>query len=477
MSSPYRTLGREELRAVLADEHFTTPAAGNESFELGVERFAVRFRGGVPEPVAVSGAGGLRELAERALGTVGGPAIQVSGPGEPMHPGGGLAFGPGGQVALRLSGPTPAEVDRAVERSLAALESACGAAGVRLVGFGQSPWHGPDELTAAAEAPVDGVRAVDGLLAESPLGRTVLRSAATQVRVAFGGAVHRATRWRAAELAAPFATGVFASSPLGWGGEGAEVAGHQGHKSQRARARQSVGSDRTGFVPSVVGETRGDFVEDWLEFGLEARIVGVDHGGRWVPPPHPFSFAQWMEHGIEGRYPDLDDWRAHLALLETEVYPAVGIELRCADALPWPFQGVPLTFFTGLLCDPGTAQAVIDCFDRDPNGGERGAEASSLREQWLLAGRTALGDVDLGAHGAWLFGRAAQGVLRLPDNWFSREQLARFAAFGRRYAARRLSLADEVLDTFLERGRLGEPELDLLARRWSGLVPPGARAA
>jgi glutamate--cysteine ligase len=294
------------------------------------------------------------------------------------------------------------------------------------------------------------------------------------VRVGFGGAVQRTVRWRAAELVAPVATGLFACSPLGWDGDFGNLGGHHGFKSQRARARQSSDATRMGFARPMSDGTGGDPVEEWVELGLEARMAGVHEGRSWIRPRHPFSFADWMEHGVEGRYPDLDDWRGHVASLDTEVFPDAAIELRCADALPGPFQSVPLTFFTALLCDAGAAHAVIDRLDHGQHGGDG---PGSLRATWAKAGRAGLADHDLAEQARWLFGLAAEALLRLPESWFSREQLGAFVAYGRRYAHRGLTPADEVLDLFLERGSLGRRELELLEGRWRAVTGRAQGAA
>ena len=463
VSSPYRTLSRNELRVVLTEERFSTPAAGVESFELAVEAYPIRWVGGRAQLAPIEGPGGTRA----ALGQMAG-GFPLMLPGELPGPGGGLYFGAGGTVGTAAVAPTPRAAVEMLDLMQDAVRNALGCVGADLVFAGHSPWHGLAELEASGCRLLEPRLSLDLLFGESgELGRSVLRSAGTQVRIGFGGAVHRWLRWRAAELVAPICAGLFANSPLTAGG-------HDGFKSERSRGRQAVDSSRTGWswpMPGAAPEGPGDPVEAFLEYGLAARIVGVHHGegqGGWVSPPRQLSFEQWMEHGIEGQYPNLDDWRAHLDTLEPEVAPNACIEFRGMDAVPEPFRAVPLLLLTGLLVEPGTAQAVVEHLEHT---------APSWRTRWAEAARGGLLDPDLAEEGRWLWARAAEGLLRLPDGWFAPELLVSFLGYGRRFAQRGLTPADEVLDLFLERGTLGRAELDELNQRWRQSVGGAAHAA
>jgi len=452
MSSNYRTVGRDELRAVLQDENFATPAAGNESFELGVELFPICWMGGAPCPAPAEGEHGVRAIVARAAAEQG---VALGPVGEPAGPGGGLQLGFGGQLGALATGLTPGAAAAALDRLLAPVERTLAEQGIELVALGHSPWHAPAQLDVRGPHAVEPWRSLDDIYGEAgALGGAMLRSAGTRVRVGFGGTVMRPLRWRAAELAAPLATAMFASSPLLAGG-------HDGFKSQRARARAVAGPTRTGWpaASATPGDVAGDPVEGYLDFALAARIAGVDQGdGAWIAPTRPLSFEQWMEHGVEGRYPDLDDWRRHLDTLEPEVVPAAGIEFRGIDSLPAPFRSVPLVLLAALLTEPGAAQAVV---------ARLGPGAQRLSERWAVGARAGLLEPDLAADAAWAFGLAAEAILRLPEGWFPRPLLAAFVSYGRRFAQRGLTPADEVLDLFLERGCLGGTELGELEQRWS----------
>ena len=449
MSTPYRSLTRDELRVELNEEHFATPAAGVESFEVSIQAHPVRWIGGLPVPAPVLGEGGTHQLVTAEAG-----GLKVHAPGAPCGSGGGVTFGAGGAIGITAAADTPRAALELMDMTLEAAQVALGGAGIALVFTGQSPWHSPGELSSAGCQLLEPMLSLDELYGENPeLGPAVLRSAGTRVRVGFGGTVQRLIRWRAAELAAPLLTGLFACSPLRSGT-------HDGFKSERARARQAVDRSRTGWgwpMPGAAPEGAGDAVETYLEFALGARIVGVSHGARWVSPQRPMTFEQWMEHGIEGQFPDLDDWRGHLATLDPEVAPSAGIELRGIDSVPDAFRAVPLLFIAGLLTEPGAAQAVIDRLEPTaPRWEERRAEAA----------RGGLLDPDLAEDARWAWARASEGLLRLSPSWFTDAQLGAFVAYGRRYPLRGLTPADEILDLFIDRGQLGQRELSELNQRW-----------
>jgi glutamate--cysteine ligase len=290
-----------------------------------------------------------------------------------------------------------------------------------------------------------------------------LLSAATRAHLSFYGPLFQPLRWRAAQLLSPLFTAVFASSPL-------QDGGHEGTKSVRARARRIAEPTRTGFPAGYVQDPTGDPVEAYLDFGLGARVLGIPDGETWTPQPPGLTFARWMEEGVGGTYPDQQDWRVHLSTLLPEVVPNGGLELESADALPRAFWSVPLTLWTALLCDTQVVTEVIDTLE---------PTAERLDQRWDTASRGGLLDPELREQANWLFGRAADALLRLPETWLSEEMLGAFIAFGRRYAQRGFAPADEVLDLFLEHGRFGREEwvrLDTRLRRAAGTPEAGTPA-
>ena len=464
MPSSYPTLDRATLREVIARELFAAGASGAEHFALSVELLPMR-RGPGPSPEPVPpGAGrrepGLRHLLVRWPG-VDQVDVRASGAVLPGRGGPGergrLTFGPGAQLGYGSAlHETPAAAFEDVARVLDGLAAHLSGEGVELVALGADPWHDPEAVGLQGGSPVlaclDEVVAANGEMGR----RALLLSAGTRVRLAHGGPVLLPLRWRAAQLLAPLFTAIFANSPLRDGG-------HEGTKSLRGRARRLAEPTRTGFPAPFCFEPGADPVEQYLEFALDARVVGLPDGERWTPQTGPLTFGDWVEKGVARRYPELEDWRLHLATLLPEVLPLGALELESADALPRAFWSVPLTLWTALLCDPERLTEVIEVLT--PTAGE-------LADRWEAASRQGLVDPELREQASWLFAAAADSLLRLPGGWISDEMLAAFVAFGRRYALRGLTPADELLDLFLERGGFGLREWGELDRRSR---PAGAR--
>ena len=453
MPSPYRTLDRTALCEVVARELF---GSGDEGFGLGLELIAVRWRGELAEPVALLGEGGL---AEPVIAWAQDNEVRVADAREAVNAGGaqhGLRFGPGGQVIFEVEGgETPRVAFEQCATVLDRLRAHLADGGVELLPIGSNPWHGPEQVglqdgRAAA-------RCLDAVLESvGELGTRALRlTAGANVRVPYGNPVMQPLRWRAAQLLAPTATAIFAASPLRDGA-------HDGFKSVRGQAWRLAEPTRTGFPRPFRGDPTGDPIEQYLDYALAARVVFIKQPDRWVPQTRPLTFWYWAEYGVEGIYPDLDDWRDHLATLRPEVRPSGTFELRSADAQGRAFWSVPMTFWAALLCDADALSTVVERLQ---------PMAESSPERWELAARVGLADPDLAAQASWLFGVAADALLRLPSGWISTEMLAAFVTFGRRYAQRGLTPADEMLDLFLDRGGLGRSawqELEDRQRRVAG---------
>ncbi len=453
MPSPYCTLDRAALRTVVAEELF---AAGEEGFGLTLELLPVRWKGEVAEPLALAGEGGLAG----AVGTwaqAHGVALLEARDARPGECGRtGLSFGPGGQVCYEVSA---ADTPRAAFEDCAATLDSLGAhlasADIELLPLGANPWHDPEEVGLQDERAA--MRCLDLMLASvGEMGARATRlTAGVTVRVPLGSPVLSPLRWRAAQLLAPPAAALFADSPLQGGV-------HDGFKSTRARAWRLAEPTRTGFPRPFRGDPTGDPIEQYLEYALAARVVLIKGPKHWVPQTRPLTFWYWAECGVDGVFPDLDDWRDHLATLRPEVRPARGLELCSADVPGRAFWSLPTTFYAALLCDDDALSAVVERLL--PH-----AEASL--ERWAQASRGGLLDPDLAADASWLFGLAADALLRLPSGWISNEMLAAFVAFGRRYAQRGLTPADELLDLYLDHGGMGRSawrELEQRQRRAAG---------
>ncbi|HVS10582.1 MAG TPA: glutamate-cysteine ligase family protein [Planctomycetota bacterium] len=468
MPSPYRQLDREALREDLARTAFALDESRGDACSLALEVIAVRRRprGLPPERVSLfprPGEGaGLYELLERFarqhdLRLRGLRAVDLEDALEPEP--GGLALGHGGQVlcASRLR-ETPAAAFAECSGALDLLREHLALHKIELISVGLDPWTPPGGVEL--QDPSASARCLEAAL-EGPdaTAERLLRSAAgAPVRIAFGGPNKAALRWRAAQLAAPVAAACFAHAPL-------EAGQHLGFKSVRGVLRRLADPSLAAVPPGFEADPSGDPVDLYLELALCARVRWVRYANRWVPQRAPVSFEQWMEHGLGGAWPDLDDWRHHVKGLAAEVRPCGALEIGGADAQPRAFASVPLVFWSALLCDDVALSGSLDRLE---------PRANALHERWGAAARGGLLDPDLAGDARELFALAAGALLRLPPGWISREMATAFVAFAQRFALRGRTPADELLEDFLERGSLAVDAVVVPGREEPAAAASGA---
>jgi glutamate--cysteine ligase len=257
-------------------------------------------------------------------------------------------------------------------------------------------------------------------------------------------------RWRAAWLLVPRLAALFAHSPF-------EQGTSARCKSARGRAWLHADPTRCGFPPAVLGQPGMAPAEQYARFALGARVLWTVQDGQVHAPSRPLSFAQWMSSGAEGWYPELDDWRAHLAGLRSPVRPEGGLTIEAADAQGRAFASLPLLVAAALLTDDGATEEVLRRL------GHSVAELDGLH---VSATSDGLLDADLAREARELLGLVADALLRAPRGWAAPQQVAALVAFEQAFTRRGRTPADELLDLFLERGALGRDDLEALEQRW-----------
>ena len=457
---PSRTLTFEHLRQDFDARVFPVNASTRERFGMEVEVFPFRAGPNGPEPVPLFGpegsSDGIIPWVEEFARSVG-PGIQVVCPGEtPGREGpefvGRFTFEPGGQVEFSCAPHmTPGEAYTTTARLLDGLEAALLQHGVHALSFGANPWHGHDIVPLATDA----ARYVcmDRFFASvGPFGQHMMRrTGAAHVNLDFGGPNKAGRRWKAAQLLAPIALATFANSPF-------ENGALTGHKSLRGRSWRKLEPTRTGFPSAFLEHPDGRGVEQYLEFALDARVMAVRHADRWVPQLLPVTFRQWLEGGIDGHFPTLEDWRYHQTTLFPEVRPKGFLEVRSADAQARAFRAVPLVWWTALIGDDPSTVRVLSELD---------GTASTLYERWDEAAATGLGTAALAAEAKVVWGTATDAVLRAPRGFFSDEMVRAFLAFGERFTTQGRSPADEAADVFFERSQFDFTTALELDQSWS----------
>jgi glutamate--cysteine ligase len=198
--------------------------------------------------------------------------------------------------------------------------------------------------------------------------------------------------WRLTNALAPVLTALFANSP--------RIAGEEsGWRSSRAAQWRNLDPGRTGVFGGEA-DPPATYAARVLE--ADSFLLGeVDEPAR--------SFRSWMESGRVG----IEAWRTHLTTFFPEVRPRGYLEVRCVDALPLRWVGVPLLLLTGLLRHPTSLRSALEILPESDEAalvraGRRGMEAPEVAR----LGR----EVMAVAHAGLL----APGYRRVPPRWIDR---------------------------------------------------------
>lgn len=444
--------GALDRAALCADvaAHLLGPCERPDRFGVEIEVFPLRW-GDPPEPVPLGTdcepgvARGVFEWGPDAGYEVVLPGAVAVGPAGR----GAFTFEPGGQVEFSCA---PRETPRAAweltRQALDGLQELLARRGLRTISAGANPWTPAGTVPLQTLAPRYECMAAY-FAAIGPAGEHMMRrTGAAHVNVDLGGVAQAERRWRAAQLLSPVALATFAFSPL-------EAGQKSGWKSLRGRSWLELDPSRTGFPAAFVADAATDRAAAYTDFALDARVMMV-RGEPWRAVLEPVTFAQWRDRGLDGLRPSRGDWDYHLSTLFPEVRAKGFLELRAADAQAEPFRGVPLAWWSALLCDDEALDAVLARLE---------PTRAALPARRVEAAREGPAGPSVGPDVPFAWDLAAGAVERAPER-FGTELRAAFGAFGQRFATRQRCPADE-LEERAARGRLGPGDWDDLSGAWT----------
>lgn len=376
--------------------------SGELSGSVRWQKEAVHRDGG---RVGFSERGGIEEILRRL--------VEVHG-WQPDPPGGAgplLALRRGGErISLLLGGQieletspcaTLAELERQMRRHLGEIQDVTRGWDVVFTETGFSPFA---RLAEVETVPDQRLRLVERWLdRRSRLSSPLLRGgAAMVVSLPFRSEADCARRLAVAVVLGPIVMALAATSPLANGRP-------SGFRCFRARCWQGTCAQRLGPLWEMVKE--GFTFERWLGWLLGLPVACVPSAGGWVEGPG-VSFGRWMDEGIFGRRPGLDDFLLHLDTILPEVRVGRRLELRGADNGPLASCLGLAALWKGLLNDEeaqeeasGVAAAIP--LDRVP-------EVQDLAIESGLSGR--FGGRSLRAWAGYLLEIASSGLGRqAPD--------------------------------------------------------------
>ena len=301
------------------------------------ERAAVRSDGA---PVAYDAPDGIRWILESLAEQDGWDIVRE---GElpialKKDDGASITLEPGGQV--ELSGAphrTLSGLDAEMQRNRRALKALTRGKDLVFIAAGLTPIAAIEDIHWMPKGRYEIMR--EYLPQVGPLAHYMMKgTCSVQCNFDFSDEADAAAKMHLLAGLSPLTTALFANSPL-YRNE------PTGFMSYRGHIWTKTDPARTGFPPGL----RADFnFERWVDYLLDVPMMFTKHGAAWRPA-RGMSFRTWMDQGIEGRFPDMDDWKLH----ETSVFPEVRIkrtiEVRGADCVDHELALAFCAMFAGLL--------------------------------------------------------------------------------------------------------------------------------
>lgn len=202
-------------------------------------------------------------------------------------------------------------------------------------------------------------------------------TAAVQVSFDFLDEEDCADKMKLAGQLAPLTTALFANSPWSEGGA-------SGFMSWRGHIWTRTDPSRTG-IPT----DRGFTYEAWIDYLLDVPMMFIKRGGRYISG-RGASFRTWMEKGLDGDFPDWDDWELHMTSVFPEVRVKRQIEVRGADCVGPALAGAFIAMWEGLFYCNATLQDALVLADAFAAGGtkeERFDQACRFGLKGTISGR------------------------------------------------------------------------------------------
>lgn len=326
---------------------------------------------------------------------------------------------------------------------------------IRLWQLGINPWHSLDDIGLQ-------ITKREYLLLDkhfehfSPIGKRMMRQACTQQINLDCGATESvlAKRYLACNLLAPYVAAMFANSGV-WERDCTRMHGFRTHIWRK------LDNTRTGFpdLHAVARDCdRASCARAYLDFAMGALVIGRDNNEQ-----RRISFQNWLDAGINGAQPTVDDFKYHLYTLYPEVRPRGYFEIRSIDCQSRIWQYVPLAFYLGIIYHQRHLERVLDALLP-----ELGCQEDMMHVACYGLARA---DRDFRQRIHWLAELAVSGLAALPQHFRSKSVQQKLQFFFEHFTLQNKTPAADIQVLIEEHGKdyLCPVQLLELEESWAAL--------
>lgn len=329
--------------------YFHRAETPREDWAVGTEHEKVGVYADTGDRVPYEGPYGIGALLEKIAVEVGWDRVEERGRVIALaHQGASITLEPGGQI--ELSGAplaTTNETCKEFNTHVDLVKRLSDDFGIAWLGLGMDPFHEVAEIPIMPKTRYDIMRAY--LPTKGGLALDMMHATATvQANLDYSGEEDMISKMRAALLATPIVSALFANSSISGGKE-------NGYVSKRLVIWRDTDPDRCGLIPFVFDPDFG--YERYLEWALDVPLFFVIRDGAYHAGDGT-TFRDFMSKGFAGLRPTVRDWDMHLTTLFPDVRLKRIIEVRGADTVPRAHICALPALWKGLLYETSALDAI-----------------------------------------------------------------------------------------------------------------------
>jgi len=322
--------------------YFRAAETPRADWAVGTEHEKVGVYADTGDRVPYEGPYGIGALLEKIASAIGWERVEERGRIVALsQDGASITLEPGGQIELS-GAPLSESRDTCVEFNthVDLVKELSDDFGIAWLGLGIDPFHEVANIPTMPKTRYDIMRSY--LPTRGDLALDMMHATATvQANLDFSSEEDMIQKMRAALLATPVISALFANSSISGGKE-------NGYVSKRLVIWRDTDPDRCGLIPFVFDPDFG--YARYMEWALDVPLFFVIRDGAYHAGDGT-TFRQFMSTGFQGMRPLQRDWDMHLTTLFPDVRLKKIIEVRGADTVPRELICALPAVWKGILYD------------------------------------------------------------------------------------------------------------------------------